>query len=450
MEFNFENAGAHFGKVFDVKPDFSINRFLDPSGGAPNAPVEARAETRADTKAGQKVLLQIKKLIAKKNKLNAEYCIVCGIGGSILATQAVSEALFGKEFEYQDPAFPRLLFADTIDSRKLWRLITHATDDKRPPLITIVSKSGATTETIANAMAVTHALQKREKNWQKYVVAIADRESKLHLFAKDYGIDFLEIPKNISGRFSAFTSASLFPLGIAGADIDKFLKGARDFAKIAERARPAAPWILAAVSIFKNLQKGKIINNIFVFSPALESFGNWCKQLSSESLGKDGKGFLTHVSIGTSDLHSAYQLYIDGPKNIFTVFLRVGSYEFTTDLPQTDLWDAMVPNLSGQNADAIMNTIALAAQKSYMEQGLPFIDVFIPKVNEKEIGALMCWKIGETLTLGKLMGLGEKIFTQDAVELYKIHARGGLKKLKPHAHSRRRRAHAARHGAQSG
>ena len=70
--------------------------------------------------------------------------------------------------------------------------------------------------------------------------------------------------------------------------------------------------------------------------------GNWYKQLIGESLGKsytslDEKttsyGFVPVVSVGTTDLHSVAQLYLDGPRTIVTTFVDIKHEKETLFMP---------------------------------------------------------------------------------------------------------------------
>lgn len=92
---------------------------------------------------------KVKNLVDAKQKHNPALMIVVGIGGSNLGTQAIYEALHGKEGNLHFPLF----FADTIDSDHIYALLQraeYALKNKRAIIITVISKSGSTTETIAN------------------------------------------------------------------------------------------------------------------------------------------------------------------------------------------------------------------------------------------------------------------------------------------------------------
>ena len=52
--------------------------------------------------------------------------------------------------------------------------------------------------------------------------------TELWNISKKFGFYTLAIPEKIGGRYSVFTQAGLFPLYLAGVDIDELHKGARE------------------------------------------------------------------------------------------------------------------------------------------------------------------------------------------------------------------------------
>ena len=67
------------------------------------------------------------------------------------------------------------------------------------------------------------------------------------------------------------------------------------------------------------IYSAKNINALILlnYSPELNSFMSWLKQLIAESLGKRGKGLIPIHSKAPMDHHSLLQLYLDGPKDKF-------------------------------------------------------------------------------------------------------------------------------------
>ena len=173
---------------------------------------------------------QVKHLITKKQKMHPAYLIVVGIGGSNLGTMAVQEALLGR-LHNQTTEDTKVLYADTVDAdtiHDIMTIIEPALQRGEHVLINGVSKSGGTTETIANFEVLIALLQKYRKDYQNDVVITTGEGSKFWMLAREKGFDVLPIPKQVGGRYSVFSPVGLFPLGFLGIDIDELLKGACD------------------------------------------------------------------------------------------------------------------------------------------------------------------------------------------------------------------------------
>lgn len=351
----------------------------------------------------EKNLPTIKAAIKKYSALQPEVIIVVGIGGSNLGTMAIWRALRGKQ---------EIGFAETLDARRLARILKHVEKkDRGPAVIIIVSKSGTTTETIANAAVLLSKLQQKDK-----VVAITDENSKLWQWATERNVEALPIPAEIGGRYSVFSAVSLFPLGLAGINIEKLLDGAR---KAKEEITQQS-----AKEIFES---GKTIHDIFIFEPDLEHLGRWYRQLIGESLGKDGKGITPTVSIGTTDLHSVGQLYLGGPKDKFTTFVSVKDHGKDFVVPDKNDLDALVPDIAGKKLSEIFDATLRGVKKAYEKRGLPFAEIELKEISEETLGWFMRTKMMETAHLGRLMGVNP--FDQPQIELYKEETRKLLRNL---------------------
>ena len=205
-----------------------------------------------------------------------------------------------------------------------------------------MSKSGGTTETIANFEILLNILKKYKKKYEKYVVVTTDKDSKLWNLSLKKGFDTLEIPKKVGGRFSVLSSVGLFPLGIIGVDIYQLLKGAKLMKNSCLNKNiiknPAA---LSASLIYLHRLNDIKIHDLFIFNYDLESLGKWYRQLMGESIGKEYdknmirvfEGITPTVSIGSTDLHSMAQLYLGGPYDKFTTFVRIEKNREEIDIP---------------------------------------------------------------------------------------------------------------------
>ncbi len=337
--------------------------------------------------------------------------LLVGIGGSSLGALAAYQAL--------RPA-KKIYFAETFDARRLDRMLKKI---KRPVGVAIVSKSGTTTETLANAAVILGRLKKSDQ-----VVAVTDKGSKLWNWADENGVAVLPVPKDVVGRYSVFSAVGALPLHWAGISVDKLFKGARDItaACLSENIKenPAAR---SALTIHRWLNEGKTIHDTFVFEPDLEGVGRWYRQLTGESIGKQGKGMTPTVSVGTTDLHSVAQLYLDGPKDKLTTFISVRDHGKDFAIKSRQGIEDLVPDLAGRKFGALLDAVLEGVKRTYRKQNLPFMEIELAKVSEEAIGALLQMKMIEMMYLGKLMGVNP--FDNPAIELYKEETRKLLQKL---------------------
>src|SRR3989339_282930 len=115
-----------------------------------------------------------------------QYVIVVGIGGSNLGTQAVYEAIAGSMNLLVD-RLPKLLFLDTVTDEKMTavtRVLEHLTS-KDDFLAIVISKSGSTTETIANMEVLWTCATQQLGDVRERFVFITDEGSKLWNTAKE-------------------------------------------------------------------------------------------------------------------------------------------------------------------------------------------------------------------------------------------------------------------------
>lgn len=358
-------------------------------------------------------ITKVKELVQHKQKHNPALMIVVGIGGSNLGAQAVYEAIYGKQGNLHFP----LYFADTVDSDYIHALLQraeHALKSKRTIIVTVISKSGTTTETIANFECFLALLKKyHPNNYYEFVVGITDEGSALWNLAAEQKFDRLAIPKEIGGRYSVFTAVGLMPLLFAQITIEDFIKGAQS-----ADAKSAA---ISASIIAYHYENGKNIHDLFLFDSALESLGKWYRQLMGESLGKDGRGITPTVSIGSTDLHSVGQLYLGGPHDKSTTFVYVEHAQHQIQIPVMNEYEELVSNLQGKPFESIMKAIFDGTQKAYEQRKNPYITYLFPKKNAFYIGQFLQIKMLEMIMLGQLLDVNP--FDQPQVELYKTQTR---------------------------
>jgi len=383
------------------------------------------------------MLGKVRQAIGKNLQLKPVYLVVMGIGGSNLGTIAVQEAVLGKLYNQLTTA-TKVLYADTVDSDNINNIITLV----KPVLergdnivLNVISKSGTTTETIANAEVLIDLLRRHKKDCKNCISVTSDKGSELWNIAVKEGINVLEIPKKVGGRYSVFSPVGLFPLGLLGLNIEQLLDGAihvRD--ACIETNIEKNPAAISAAIQYLHYDSGKNISDLFLFANDLESLGKWCRQLMAESLGKEFNkkeekvniGITPVVSIGSTDLHSMAQLYLGGPYDKFTTFLSVENSNSHINVPTLEGYSKLVYGIQGKSLESIMGAIVEGTKAAFRKGGRPFMEIKLPCKSEYSIGQFLQFKMIETIYLGYLLDVNP--FDQPNVESYKEETRKILQK----------------------
>lgn len=380
----------------------------------------------------KKSLRKIKVIINEKRKMKPKYLVVVGIGGSNLGTVAVQEALLGRLFNQVEQS-TKILFADTVDADLIHAIVTliePVLKNGENVLINGVSKSGGTTETIANFEVLIDVMKKYKRDWQNYIVVTTDKNSKYWSLAEKNGFSMLEIPSKVGGRFSIFSAVGLFPLGMLGINIDDLLNGALVMKeKCLDMQIKNNPAALSASLSYSHYKHGKNIHDLFLFSTDLESLGKWYRQLLGESIGKEydikGKqvftGITPTVSIGSTDLHSMAQLALGGPFDKFTTFVRIERNNMIILVPNLQDYASLVNGIQGKTLDDIMKAILNGVQAAYRKENRPYCEIALPDKTAFSIGQFMQFKMMEIMFLGVLCEVNP--FNQPNVEAYKHETR---------------------------
>ncbi len=363
--------------------------------------------------------------------------VVIGIGGSNLGTQAIYDALPRKGVE--------LLFLDTVSSTHFVSVVEKLTKQlkrKKQFLIVSISKSGGTTETMANTEALLSSLKKIYGDVRDRLVVISDdalpagrQGSKYFEAAKKQKIDQLGIPSRVGGRYSVFSAVGLFPLAVAGFDVRQLIGGARvavEDGLLGDVSLNHA--LVSANATMSHLEKGRPIHNTFLFAPELESLGKWYRQLMGESIGKekdlDGRvvhaGITPIVSIGSTDLHSMAQLYFGGPDDKFTNIVSVGNLPLPllrrrgerATVPAKLVFPGLVEHLASKSLDELMAAIVGGVTATYPKLKRPFLSIELESLSETELGYYLQFRMIEMMYLAQLMHVNA--FDQPNVEGYKV------------------------------
>ena len=353
------------------------------------------------------------KKAAEDVRAKCDKLIVIGIGGSYLGSAAVSEALGGSR-----PGCPELVFAGNNMSGYYHAGLRDIVD-KNDVCLCVVSKSGGTMESrLAFSILKDWMYEKYGKEeTAKRIVAVTDpKKGILREEADREGYVTFEIPGNIGGRFSAFTPGIMFPLAVAGIDIEAFVKGSADIAEDEAFWKEAIGY---AVIRYALLEAGKKIEIYEYYDPSLRLIGEWCKQLFGESEGKDGKGLFPASLTFSTDLHSMGQFIQQGTPIVFETIFNVLKRDKDVMVPES-----AGPELAGRSLNDINAMAVKGVMAAHAKADIPMIKIDIEEVSEYSLGQLLYFLMMTCAVTGKLMGVDP--FNQPGVEDYKQEIRNLL------------------------
>lgn len=372
------------------------------------------------------MLQKIQKVVTQKKSLQASAIILIGIGGSNLGTMAVQSLLY--------PAAP-IYFVDSLDTDYTYRILEHAQQllqAGKHILLNVISKSGTTTETVANFQLFYTLLCSYEgARAPEYVVVTTDKDSVLWQRAQEQAWTVLEIPSDVGGRYSVLTAVGLFPLAMLDLDIVACMHGAQQMYKNLT-SDPANQALQTAHWIYAHMRKGYAVHNLFLFGNDMYNMGKWWQQLMGESLGKavhlDGSPLpyscVPMVSVGTTDLHAVGQQFLAAVVPVMTTFVTCTRTEHQLVLNATRLFDTLVPHMQGKSLHGIMRAIEHGVMQAYTEKSLPYIHLELYEKNMFAMGQLLQFYMHQVLYLAHLLHVNP--FDQPEVELYKRQVRKNL------------------------
>jgi glucose-6-phosphate isomerase len=339
-----------------------------------------------------------------------------GIGGSSLGARAIIDALAGTG-KFTEVIFLESLHAHHLSELRVRCAQLHSADEF---VINVISKAGATTETIANFSILTSFLQ-HISGWQRRVVVTTTPGSELSKLALKEKYEILYMPQVISGRYSIFTAVGLFPLLLAGYPVSEILESARAVQQLL--TTPHDPTRRLVEDILGSMQNGGHIIDFFFFNGELEALGKWGRQLYAESLGKtyDREGREVHtgitptVSIGSEDLHSMVQLYYGGPRDRITLLIPPLSGDKHVVPPHP--FTALVPGIEGRTTDDINTAIYTGVAAAFRSNKVPFSEAVFPGRNAYMVGAFMQWQMQTVAIVAEALNICA--FDQPNVEDYK-------------------------------
>ncbi len=333
-----------------------------------------------------------------------EDVVVLGIGGSGLGATALKEALLGPFWnvlsDEERDHFPRLHVIDNPDPFTFRSLLGRI--DPARTMFNVVSKSGATAETMAQYLVAREWVESAvgaDKARGHFLFTTDPAQGALRQIGEAEDIPMLPVPENVGGRFSVLSAVGLLPAAVCGVDPRALLAGA---AAMEERCRtevlaenPAG--VLATLLHQADREQGRPIHVLMPYADRLRSVALWFQQLWAESLGKavtlGGEARPTGptpvAALGATDQHSLLQLLMEGPHDKVVLFIDVEDAEADVSIPKRHPGIPSLAYLGGHSLGELLAVERAATAEALRRAGRPNATLTMPRVGAEELGQLL-------------------------------------------------------------
>jgi glucose-6-phosphate isomerase len=373
---------------------------------------------------------QLTEIIDYANTVAPKYdnFVVLGIGGSALGPLAVHQGLNHYYYNELPPEKrghrPRFYVMDNIDPVRFNELLQML--DPRKTLFNIISKSGNTSETMAQFLIVRDTLRRVcGDSYAEHIVVTTDKEKgNLLPIALKEGYQRFVIPAGIGGRFSELTPVGLLAAAICGIDVNQLLEGALGMDQWIRDSKGVLsnPAQLRAALAHLSWQKGKNISVFMPYADGLKTMADWYAQLWAESLGKrfDRKGRVVHVgqtpvkALGVTDQHSQVQLYVEGPDDKVITFVTVEKFKETQEIPIDLELPEDIQFMGGRTLEELLFAEQKATEYALTLAGRQHQKIMLSSLDAYNVGQLLLLLEWETAYMGELLNINA--FDQPGVE----------------------------------
>ncbi len=351
-----------------------------------------------------------------------------GTGGSSLGGQTLAQLngwnIPGAADEGQKRR-PRTRFYDNLDAETLSGALGRA--DLASTRFVLISKSGGTPETLAQAIAAIGAVRAAglEARIGDMFLGLteppaAGKSNGLRALCEHFKIHVLDHHPGIGGRFSCLTNVGLLPAIARGLDAAAVRRGAQsviDAMLAAPSPAAFAPAVGAALAVGLERERGIRVNVMMPYADRLARFAHWYVQLWAESLGKDDEGTTPVACLGPLDQHSQLQLFMDGQAHHYLTVVRAPSAGTGIKLDSDLARLAGVGFLGGRPLGDLVAAQSSAVPEALARARRPVRMIDVDRIDEASLGALMMHMMLETILAARLLGVDA--FDQPAVELAK-------------------------------
>lgn len=379
-------------------------------------------------KAGFELIQQLENDIAHINYYY-DLIVVIGIGGSYAGTKAVDD-LFGTSLtqnNLQGKCKPVFYLGHNLSENYLLDAIEIIRDFN--PIICVVSKSGKTIEpNIAYCVLEEYLISRYSKAeiLERTFIMTGEEKSPLLENFDTNKQKIFPIPKDMVGRFSILSSASIVPLTLAGHNTTALMRGAHEFFEhIKEQSQQGSLHTASYASArFLAWEQGKKIELLAYNEPKLQGFSSWWQQLLAESEGKDSKGLFPVASQYSTDLHSLGQYLQEGYPSIFETFLlqeesqtKMNGVEKRLRIPVNERSRSLLGNKCGHYLSDLNTKIMLAAEEAHSSRGVPCCKIKVQRMTEHSLGYLLAFFQTSCVLSSNLLEINP--YNQPGVEVYK-------------------------------
>jgi glucose-6-phosphate isomerase len=369
-----------------------------------NLPLLKLAESDAD-------LAEINE-VAKHFQSFADTLVLIGIGGSSLGAEAIAAIA-------HQPNKIRFLVLDNPDPVSFAAIKATLNLEKTAWLM--VSKSGGTLETTSQCLLVLNWLQSeigQKKIAHNCRIVTENKDSALTRLAKHFNIPHLFHDENLGGRWSCVSLVGLIPAATLGIDIAAFRRGTKAVLSHALNSKIEDDLILQSANFnVVNYEAGRNIHAIMPYVDSLWFTASWCRQLISESLGKNGVGMTPLAALGTVDQHSMLQLMLAGGDDKIYTLITVAQNNQGEPIPAELAAVAGMSDVAGRTLGDMLNAFQIGTIQALQSEGRLVRTIHLQEVNAETLGALLMFIMIETIYGASLMQVDA--FDQPAVEISK-------------------------------
>lgn len=422
LKLDTENLAPHVSDDEIVSLQDEVSKIHDAMEGGTSKGSDFLGWLHLPTSITDKVIREINETARNVSDMSDAF-ISIGIGGSYLGAKAAVEFVnhsFANLLSRKERKSPKIFFAgQNISSDYLADLFDIM--EEKEICLNVISKSGTTTEPAIAFRLLKEMVEKRygKKEARKRIIATTDKaRGALRKLAEEEGYKTFVIPDDVGGRYSVLTPVGLLPIAVAGIDIGKLVSGAVEAEKssVDSNLENNLSYRYAAI---RNLlyQKGKTIEILSSFHPALHFVAEWWKQLAGESEGKNEKGIFPAAVDLTTDLHSMGQWIQEGNRIIFETFLTIEKSNRDMEIPKVaDDLDGL-NYIAGKSLDFVNDKAHRGTAMAHKDGGVPNMTITMKDRSPETLGQLFYFFERAIAMTGYLMDVNP--FDQPGVEFYK-------------------------------